>query len=171
MATTQVPQNNYAGQTATAVGGVASAYATYMAGKANRRIAAANARLARVQAQQAIEAGNFEANRSDIAAQSAQASGIAAQAGGGIVAGAGTGAAVQASNDAASSMDRYLIQLNARREAFGYRARASIDTFEGKLAQAEGSEKAVATLLNTGNKVWLESDRTQGGDGLQIEGH
>jgi hypothetical protein len=161
--TTSPAQGNYAGEALTAIGGLTSAYASYMAGRANKKIADFNARMARVQAAQAIQAGEFNANRVAIAAQRQQGAAQAAEAGAGIVAGAGTAKAVEASNEAASNMDRLMIELNARREAYGFQVRAAADTMEGKLAEQKGAMQAGAALLDTGAQEWLESDPAYGG--------
>ncbi|MES2531925.1 MAG: hypothetical protein V4636_12885 [Pseudomonadota bacterium] len=146
---------------ATAVGGVASAFAQYSAGRANQRIARINAAAAREQATQAEQSGHLQANR--LAAQQRVGEGglQASAAGAGVVAGTGGRAQVAASQRFAAAEDRRMIMLNARRQAFGFRSRAAVDTFQGKLAMQEGRMDAAATLLNTGNKLWRQgsSDR------------
>ncbi len=150
--------SNWVGNTTTAIGGAGTAWAQYSAGRANQRLARINAAGAKRQAAESLQAGQFASNR--VLAQEGQAEGaqVAAQAAGGTVVGAGTSGLVRASGRAMSNMDRFLIQLNARRQAYGFQSRAAIDTFEGKQAAAQGDMAAVKTLLNTGDKLWQNAD-------------
>ncbi len=150
--------SNWLGYGATAAGGLTKALAQDRAGRANQRLARINAHLARTQADQAIQAGDFAANR--VATKEAVMEGAdrARQAAGGTVVGAGTSRLVAASSKAAAMADEQMIRLNARRQAYGFNAKASIDDFEGKLARQGGRMAAAETLLNTGDKLWQESD-------------
>lgn len=145
------------------IGGLTSAYAQYMAGRTNRRIANWNAAQARVQAAQAKEAGGLAANR--VSTQEAETLGRqrGAEAGAGIVAGAGTARNVEASSQAASEMDKTMIELNARRAAYGFQMRAASDTAQGRIAEQQGEMGGIASLLNTQSQLWLESDQNYGG--------
>lgn len=154
---------DYGSMTMAGVGGLTSAYAQYMAGKAQRRIADWNAKQARVQAAQAIQAGDFAANRVAIQEQQTLGRQRAAEAGSGIIAGAGTARAVEASSEAASEMDRTMIELNARRQAYGYQVKAAGDTLTGQMEQQRDTFGAMSTLLNTGSQVWLDADPAYGG--------
>lgn len=146
-----------------AVGGITSAYAQYQAGKAQKKIANWNAAQARVQSAQALQAGEFNANRVAIQAEQTQGRQRAAEAGSGIIAGAGTSRAVEASSEAASDMDRFMIELNAKRQAYGYQVKAAGDTLTGQMDMQRGEMGAASTLLNTGSQVWLDADAAYGG--------
>lgn len=150
--------SNWLGYGATSVGGVAKAYAQHKAGRANQRLARINAKAARMQADQAIQAGEFTANRIDAKERQIAGSEAAAQAAGGTVVGAGTSGLVRAAGHAAALADEQQIRLNARREAYGFKSRASIDEFQGRLAKREGNLAATETLMNTGTKLWQEAD-------------
>lgn len=150
--------SGYAGPVANAAGGIASAYAQYSAGQANKRLARQNARMANEQADQAIQTGKFQANRvgqQERIIEGAQKASAASQ---GVVVGAGTQHHLAEASQAASEMDQRMIELNARREAYGFRARAAIDTFQGKQAARAGTMAATETALNTGSKLWQQVD-------------
>lgn len=140
---------NYGGYAATAASGVASAYAQYQAGRANRRLARINARLANEQADQTFEAAHLAEGRMEAQGRRIRGAQRATAAGTGTVAGAGTQARLAAADSAALSMDRFLLQLNARRQAYGFRSRAAIDSFQGRLADIEGRQGAAAALTGT----------------------
>ncbi len=150
--------SNAGGYALTAAGGVASAFASYASGQGNARIARQNARMARQQADQAIQTGHLMVGRVENQERRVEASQQAAAAGGGIVAGAGTQAKLAESARYAADMDERMIALNARREAYGYKSRAAIDTFQGRLAAQAGTMQAAETALNTGNKLWQQYD-------------
>ncbi len=150
--------SNWLGYGATAAGGIAKAWAQDKSGRANQRLARINAAGARVQADQALQAGEFNANRLAAKEGVMQGAEDAAQAAGGTVVGAGTSRLVAASSKAAAMADEQMIRLNARREAYGFNSRAAIDDFQGDLAKREGRNAAVETLLNTGSKLWTEAD-------------
>ncbi len=154
---------DYGSMGMSAAGGITGAYAQYMAGRANKKIASWNAAQARLQSAQAIQAGDFAANRAAIREQQTQGAQRAAEAGSGVIAGAGTARAVEASSEASSEMDRTMIELNARRQAYGYQVQAAGDTLQGRMAEQTGDMGAIATLFNTGSNMWLESDPSFGG--------
>lgn len=149
---------NWVGNSTTAIGGLTTAWGQFSAGRANQRLARINAAQARQQAAESLQAGQFSANRALSQENQAEGAATAAQAGGGTVAGAGTSGLARASDRATSNMDRFLIQLNARRQAYGYQSKAAIDTFQGKQEQVAGDLGAAETLLNTGDKLWQNAD-------------
>lgn len=150
--------SNWVGNSTTALGGLTTAWGQFSAGRANQRLARINAAQARQQASESLQAGQFSSNRALSQENQQEGAMKAAQAGGGTVVGAGTSAFAQASSRAGSNMDRYLIELNARRQAYGYQSKAAIDTFQGKQAQVAGDLGAAETLLNTGDKLWQNAD-------------
>jgi hypothetical protein len=153
--------SNAGGYAMTAVGGLTSAYASYASGQANARIARINAKLAQRQADQAIQTGHLAVGRVQSQERQIEASQQASAAGQGIVAGAGTQRNLAESSQAAADMDERMIGLNAAREAYGYKSRAAIDTFQGRLAEQEGTAAAAETALNTGNRLWQEYDASR----------
>lgn len=158
---TPMPAPNYAGIATTAAGGVMKAYGIYQAGKYNRRVATINAKAANEQANQAREAGVFAENRLAIREHQVESADRAAAGSSGIVAGAGSNRNVIAANQATSAMDQLMIELNARREAYGFKARAAAATAEGRMASATAHQEVASTLLNTGNKLWQETHPIQ----------
>jgi hypothetical protein len=152
--------SNYGGAVATGVGGLATAYATYESGRAQKRLAAFNARYAKMQSEQALQAGEFAANRVAEHTRQVEAAGRAAAAGSGVVAGAGSQRYIAASNEAAGAMDQLMIDLNARRQAYGYQVKAQADTIEGRMAGSAANVTAAQTLLNTGSRLWMQSDQS-----------
>lgn len=155
----------FAGGAATIAGGAASAYSSYTAGQDNKNILRYNATLARLQAGQAIGAGEQEAGRNLQQLRAEQAKTNVAFASQGVVAGAGTAGAVLSSEEAVSEMDRLMIRTNARRQAFGFQTVAANDDFQANNAASRGTSQAIGTLLDTGAKVALEK-RKQKEDGF-----
>ncbi len=145
---------------ATAAGGLAKAYAQDQAGKGNQRLARTNARLARVQADQALQAGEFAASRVAAKERVLEGAERAAQGSSGTVVGAGTSRLVAKADEFASIADRQMIQLNARREAYGFRSKAAIDEFEGRLARRSGQLAALQTIGETGTQMYRNRDRS-----------
>lgn len=167
-APTQPVQNNYAAQGTGLIGASLSAYAAYTAGRANQKVARANADAARVQATQAVALGEFQANRIEERGRIAEGANAAATAAGGTVVGAGTNRAVTASNQAVTEMDKYYTRLNARREAYGYTMRGAAHESAGDAAMSAGKEQATEQVLAGASGAWLESDRATNGGRLRF---
>lgn len=162
-AASQPAQNNGVAMGATAIGGLTSAYAQYSAGQYNKKIGRINAELARTQGSQAEQAGALAANRLEGRERLVEGADAASAAAGNTVVGAGTNRAVIESNRSATAMDRYMIELNARREAYGYRVRATGDEMSADMAGRTGDMGAASTLINTAADEWLESDSSYQG--------
>lgn len=154
------PGGNYVAQGLTAAGGITSALAQYTAGKTNQRIADANAKIAEAQREEVINAGTFAANRASLRGRQVEAAQQAAQAGGGVVVGAGTSGNVIQSTEQATAVDSMMIQRNAAREALGYTIKAGTDRMAGTAAAETGKMQALGTLLNAGSEEWIQSDST-----------
>lgn len=149
---------NGAAMLTTGIGGLSAAYSQFQSGRINRRIARYNAERARVQADQAIQAGDFAARRRQMVQQQLTGSTIAAQASGGTVVGAGTSRLVTKGQESASAMDQFLLRLNASRQAESYMVKAAGEDFSGEMKMREGESGAIGSLLNTGSNEWLLSD-------------
>ncbi len=154
--------HNY-GQALTLVGGAVSAYATYEAGKDNEAVHRFNAEQARIQASQAIQAGDFAISEREARERYIEGVTRAGFASQGVVVGAGTSAAVLRNEANVSAMDKMMIGLNARRQAYGHQAMAIDQERQGKAAMLKGETGAVATLLNTENQWRLEGDTSYTG--------
>lgn len=164
---------NYGGMALTAEGAFTSAFGTYLASKYNRRMLGLNAEMARQQAQQALQAGQFAANRLTTRERQIEGQQNAAAAAGGTVVGAGSNRAARASAQSAGAMDRYMIELNARRQALGYNMRAVSDEGQARLEKLQATNSIASTVANAGAMEWLESDPQFGGfrgRGIQFAG-
>lgn len=147
----------------TAAGGVTSALAQLSAGKTNQAIARANASVAEAKSEEALNAGQFAANKAIERGRQVEATQRAGFAGQGVVAGAGTAGLVQKDTEQVSAVDAEMIRRNAQREALGFTSQAAADRMQGDAAAAQGRMGALSTLLNTGSQEWLESDPNYGG--------
>lgn len=154
---------NTGGMALTAAGAFTSAFGTYLAAKYNRHTLERNAQLARMQAQQAIQAGQFAANRVTTRERTMEGQQRSSAAAGGVVANAGSNKAVQASSEAAGAMDRYMIELNARRQALGFNLRAVGDESQGRLEDLNAKQQIGSTVANAAAMEWLEADPTFAG--------
>lgn len=161
--TTRNPGGNGVAQTLTAFGGIGKIFDTMYQGQANARIAGDNAIIAKQQAQEALEAGEFDANRVQDRAARLVGTERGAMAGQGVIAGAGTGANVLSTTSQAGAMDALMIKRNAARQALGYDIKAGGDEMAGRLASATSKQEMVSTFLNTGSQEWLEGDPNYGG--------
>ncbi len=142
----------------TAAGGLLSAYSQFSAGRESRKMARFNAEQQRIQASQTLAAAKFQENQRGAQAKLAVGSVRAQQAAGGTVVGAGTNRAVTDSIEGASAMDQMLMEINARRQAYGHQVAAAGSEYQGNLAAIEGDAGAVTTLLDTGGRMELEND-------------
>ncbi len=171
-ASAQPAPNNYGGMSLTALGGLTSSWASIQAGRYNRRSADFNASMSEEQAKQAKQIGESAANRVAGQARVVQGRARSQMAADGTVVGAGTSAAVLASNEAAAAMDESTIRSNAMREAFGFRARAVAQREAGRMEELSGKMGAISTGFKTLSKVELESDQrypTSNGGGIEFD--
>ncbi len=164
---TQTPSSqgsthNY-GRALTLVGGAVTAYAKYEAGKDNQATARFNAEQARIQASQAIQAGDFAISEREARERYIEGGTRAGFASQGVVVGAGTSSAVLRNEANVSAMDKMMIGLNARRQAYGHQVMAIDQERQGNAAMRKGEMGAVATLLNTDNQWRLEGDTSYAG--------
>ena len=145
--------------------GVAGAAQAYSAGQRNKAIDRYNAFNARIQADQAIQTGGYEAGNREIRGEIVRGAEQGAAAGGNTVATAGTNRTVQAGTTAASRMDQMMIEINASRAAFGYQVKAANLDFQGTQAGIAGNEAALAALMKGGSKMVQDSDPNYKGRG------
>jgi hypothetical protein len=152
----------------TAIGGASQANSSYQAGKTNAAIDRYNAANARIQEQQAIEAGSAAKNQVAIKGSLLQGAQTAGFAGQGVVATAGTARQVVATGEAVSAMDQMMIGINARRQAFGYQVQASNADFQATLARSRGNQGAMAALISTGARESEFNDPNYRGKGTTV---
>lgn len=165
------PGGNGISTAMTIAGGITAADAQWRTGQVNRTIANDNASMARDKQRETLAAGDFAANRVGMKAQLQESAQRASQAGGGVVAGAGTAGVVTAQTEGASAMDELLIKRNAARQALGYATEATADENASLDATAKERMGVTSTLLNTGSQAWLEQDpdyRGLRGSGLNV---
>lgn len=161
--TATATSGNGAAQGVTALGGATSAFAAYTSAQYNKRVARQNAALARMQAVQAVQAGEYAKNRVALRERMIEGQQSGAAAAGNTLVGAGSNATARTASQGASAMDQYLIELNARREAYGFQVKAAADSAAGRMSQQEGTMGITETLLNTGSQEMLEADPNYAG--------
>lgn len=139
----------------TVAGGGMQALGQYESGKANESLMKQNARIADIQADDALERGRKAEGRNRIDVRrtiGAQRAGLAAS---GVDISA-DGSAIDLIADTArlGELDALTIRNNAAREAWGYKVQATDLRARGKIARMEGTYEAVGTLLSTGGKAY-----------------
>ena len=149
----------------TAIGGVGQADQAQSAGQRNKAIDTFNANNARIQADQAIQTGGYEAGNREIRGEIVRGAEQGAAAGGNTVATAGTNRTVQAGTTATSRMDQMMLEINASRAAFGYQVKAANMDFQAKQAGVAGNEAALAALIKSGAAEEQEGDPNYKGRG------
>jgi len=145
-----------------AAGGALGAYGSYESGKANRDIDRANAEVARMKAEQSVEAGEQQAAIQDVKGRQLEGAQRAGFAGQGVVSNAGTAGMVESSSEAMSEMDKLLIRTNARRQAWGYQSQANDYENQAEMAYKGGVTGALSSLIGAGGQVALASARSPG---------
>lgn len=136
-----------------AAGSGFSAYSAYSAGQSNRRIGKANAQLADIAAQDAIQRGNMEADKSLARTRQQVGDQRAALAAQGVLVDSGTGADITNQTESLGALDAMTIKNNAAREAFGFRQQADNARIGGKFAALRGQNEAYSTLLTGGARA------------------
>lgn len=149
---------NAGGMALTAAGAATSMYGTYLSSRYNRNALRQSAQLARMQAQQAREAGAFAAARVSTREGLIEAQERGSAAGGNVLVNSGSNKAVQYSTEQGSNMDRYMIETNARRQAFGYQMRGVGLDSEARMQTQNATMAMAGTAVNAGSQLWLESD-------------
>lgn len=132
------------------IGGVQSAAAAREQGKFEEMQAETNARIAELQAEDAIRRGDrasAEHEKKTKALIGKQRASLAAQ---GIALDDGSALDIQADTAAIGAQDALTIKNNAWREAFGYRQQAQQDRFQGQIARSTAEFQANQTLLTGG---------------------
>lgn len=163
LAISKTQNPNYGAMGLTAAGGIVTALSEHKAGKYNKAIADFNASQAHIQAEQALQTGGFQESVRQAEANIQQARTKSGQAAGGTVIGAGTNRLVTTSQEAGNEMDQLMIQTMANRRSYGYDVAEADDIAKGNMGMRTADNAAIATLLQTGNELSLESDPSYGG--------
>lgn len=137
----------------TMTGGTAQAMGTYFASRTNAALARANAGVAGLQAQSAIQAGGENAQ---IYRQKLQQvlGRQAAQIGGSNVTTSGSALRALETTNQIGSEDIARIQLNAARKAWGFQVNQAGDLARAKAEQDAGVFAGVGSLITTGAKAY-----------------
>jgi hypothetical protein len=137
-----------------AIGAITNAFSRASALKAQgdyeSTIANTNAKIANLQASQALEAGDMAASRKNLQTQQQVGAIKAAQGASGVDVASGSSAAVRAGAEGAGAVDELTIRNNAQRQAWGYQTEAINDTFKGQFAQLTAKAGATQSLLAGG---------------------
>lgn len=137
------------------LGSFTQAGASRKAGKAQKQLAEYNAELMEVKAEDALVRGREAEQRLRLGARGMIGASRAAFAASGVEVNDpdSTAGNVAADIKALSEVDALTIRSNAAREAWGYRAAATDLRFGGEVAEQEGNQKAIGTLLSTGGSL------------------
>ncbi len=127
-----------------------SAMGSRSAGKAQQQLAEYNAKVADLQAADAITRGMETETRLRQGVRGMIGSQRVAFAASGQEVDSGSALDVQADTAALGELDAMTIRTNAAREAWGYKVQSQDYTTRGQIAKAEGDTKAIGTLLQTG---------------------
>ncbi len=122
-------------------------------GKYAEKQAKANARIAKLQAQDAIFRGTKDANRALGKARQLKGSQTAALASQGVAVDSGVGKDLQNETDLLAAIDVQTIKNNAWKEAWGYRMQASNYKAAGSMARIGADSEANMTLMTGGLKA------------------
>lgn len=139
----------------TVAGGGMQALGQYESGKANERLMNQNARIADMQADDALDRGRKAEGRHRVDVRRTIGAQRARLAASGVDISA-DGSAIDLVADTArmGELDALTIRNNAAREAWGYKTQAVDLRARGKIARMEGKYAAVGTLLSTGGKAY-----------------
>lgn len=141
-----------AGTIASAVGSGVSAYGSYQQGKAQRRMAERNAKIAESRAAAAARDGRIMSNASRRQSERLKSRQRALYAKSGVTS-AGSPLIIQAEQAAQAEMQALDIERNAENQAQAQRQQAELDRMQGKSAYRAGLYGAGSTLLQGAGDV------------------
>lgn len=139
---------------ATAIGTGVSTYSAYQSGRTAKKAGEYNAEMGRRNAEDALQRGAVEAaERTDRArkAASSQAEGMAMS---GVDISTGTPLDLLVETAGIGKLDAMRTMNNATREAWGYKAQADLDDFQGKAAGRAGILNAGSTFLTGASNAY-----------------
>lgn len=128
----------------------AGAFFNASAARSQGKIAEVNARMARLAAYSAMDAGQKEAGRLSMKAGQIKSSQRVAMAANGIDLGSGNAAELQASTDLMKEIDMNTIKSNAVRSAWGYKTQAMNYDNQAKALKSTSPVTAAGNTLLTG---------------------
>lgn len=133
--------------TSSVASAVTQASAAKSQGKFAQQQAESQARLSEMQSEDALKRGQKEAANVKKKANLLQGSQRAAMAAQGIDVSSGSAGDILAETAESGSLDALTVKNNAFREAWGYRAQASQQRFEGRMKRSASQFEARNTLL------------------------
>lgn len=136
-----------------AIAGAKKAHDAHAAGVSARKVMDANALLGTQQANDATNRGERDVSLYQQQAdqiEGAQRAGFSSQ---GVKVDEGSAAQVQADAKTLAQQDIETIRLNAAREAWGYRTQAADTKKRGAIAEREGNNAALGSLIGTGSSL------------------
>lgn len=135
-----------------AAGGV-TAYTQVQQGKYQNQVAQNNAKVAGMQAQDALRSGAAEDQQRRWKIRALMAKQSAGFGANNVVGSTGTALDILGESAMFGEVDLNTIRNNAARKAWGYDVEKSNALAEGKLAKYGGKMAAIGTLLSTGSQV------------------
>lgn len=154
-----------AGIIGTLAGAGTQATSQYANARAVQDQAAFGASVADLQSKDAIDRGDFSAQQRAMAGNRTMGAQRATAAASGIDSNSGSVLDVQASEAGLSALDQAMIRNNAAREAWGYRAQATLNSMGADQAAGGMRRQAVSTLLTGGAQAYgmYRTTRSSGG--------
>lgn len=136
--------------TAVAIAGSAmTAYGQIQQGRAAEKAAEYNAEVANLQAKDAVNRGNIEAEKQRLKAQQVAGAQRAAMGASGAQVDSGSFADILVDTATTGEKDAQTIRTNAMRQAWGLETQADIDLYQGKQAKSAAYMAAGGTLLTS----------------------
>jgi hypothetical protein len=133
-----------------AAGALSSAFSSFMQARSQKYISKANARMAEMQAKDALKRGHEAEALSRQKTRKLIGSQRAAMAAQGIRLDFGSALDVQQEAADIGELDALTIKNNALREAFGFKSEALNATMQGRLASQSSVNQGMETLLTGG---------------------
>lgn len=138
---------------ANAAGGVAGAYSEYQSGRFNAKVDLYNAKVATLQAADAVRRGEEAVVRNQIKTRvlkGAQRAALAAQ--GVVLDDGGSSTDILTDTDVQAAKDEQTIRVNAALEAWGFQVQAVDNRARARMERYSANNRAAGTLLDTAGR-------------------
>lgn len=135
-------------------GGTMQAYSQYQQGKYQQAMGDYNAKVAEIQAQDALARGGIEEDRQRARTRMIMGAQRAAMGSSGAEVDTGSFGNVLEQTATMGEQDAMTIRQNAMRQAWGYESQADVDRFQGAAAKSTGTMNAMGSLLTTGGQAY-----------------
>jgi hypothetical protein len=140
---------------ASMIGAGVSSYSAVKSGESQKHAAEYNAEMQQAQAKDALQRGAIEAATKKDAARKIASSQVTTFGASGLDAGFGTPLALLTETAGFGELDSLRTINNAKRTAWGYKAQADLDLYQGKMAQRGGVMNAAGTFLNSAGSAGM----------------